>query len=116
MLVLPYRILPGIFIHRAPFPSLFPTPVQDGNPGHRVRPSLEDIEAFIAPNRNLPEEERQTHFQMQTTTDDAEVNVVLSMLAGESSDSARTESVSAATRHGLGKDEGVQSPRSVHCK
>jgi hypothetical protein len=38
------------------------TPVQDGSPGHRVRPSLEDIEAFIAPFRNLSEEEKQTHF------------------------------------------------------
>jgi hypothetical protein len=44
---------------------------------------------------------------MKTTADDAEVNVVLSMLAGESSDFARTESVTAATRHGLGEDEGV---------
>ena len=91
-------------------------PIQYGNPGHRVRPSPEDIEAFIAPYQTLPEEERHTHFQMQTTDDDAEVNIVLSMLACESSDSARTESVSAATRHGLGKDEGVQSPRSVRYK
>jgi hypothetical protein len=37
-------------------------PVQDGSLGHRVRPSLEDIEAFIAPFHNLPEAERQTHF------------------------------------------------------
>jgi hypothetical protein len=31
------------------------SPVQDGSPGHRVRPSLDDIEAFITPFRNLPE-------------------------------------------------------------
>jgi hypothetical protein len=43
----------------------------------------------------------------------AEVNAVLSMLAGESSDSTRTESVTIATSHGLGEDEGVQSPGSV---
>jgi hypothetical protein len=61
-----------------------------------VRPYLEDIEAFIAPYRNLPNEEKLTHFQMQTTTDEAEVNVVLSMLASESTDSARTEPVTAA--------------------
>ena len=46
-----------------------------------MRPSLEDIEAFIAPFRNLPEAERQTHFEMPTSTDDAEMNVILSMLA-----------------------------------
>jgi hypothetical protein len=39
-----------------------------------VRPSLEDIEAFIAPYRNLSEEEIQTHFQMLTTANEVEVN------------------------------------------
>jgi hypothetical protein len=66
-------------------------PARDDSPGHRVRPSLEDIEAFIAPFQNLPEAEKQTHFEMPTSADDAKMNVVLSILAGESSDSARTE-------------------------
>jgi hypothetical protein len=61
-----------------------------------VRPSSENIEAFIAPFWNLPEVERKTHFQMPTSADEAEVNVVLSMLAGESSDSARIESMTVA--------------------
>jgi hypothetical protein len=91
-------------------------PVQDGSPGHRVRPSSEDIEAFIAPFRNLPEVERQTHFQMLTSADEAEVNIFLSMLAGESSDSAHTESMIVAIGHGLGEDEGVHSPGSVRHK
>jgi hypothetical protein len=64
--------------------------------GHKVRPSLDDIEAFIAPFWGLPEAERQTHFEMPTSTDEAEMNVVLSMLAGESFDSARTESMVVA--------------------
>jgi hypothetical protein len=59
-------------------------------------PSLDDIEAFIAPFRNLPEAERQTHFQMSTRAGEAKVNVVLSMLARESSDSAHTESMAIA--------------------
>jgi hypothetical protein len=53
---------------------------------------------------------------MQTTADEVEVNVVLSILAGESSDSARTESASATVGHVLDEDEGAQSPRSVHRK
>jgi hypothetical protein len=53
---------------------------------------------------------------MQTTTNEAEVNVVLIMLAGESSDSARTELTSAAAGHVLGEDEGAPSPRTVCCK
>jgi hypothetical protein len=59
------------------------TPIRDGSPGHRVQPSSEDIEAFIARFQNLPEVERKTHFEMPTSTDDAEMNVVLSMLVGE---------------------------------
>jgi hypothetical protein len=50
---------------------------------------------------------------MQTTTDEAEVNAVLSMLAGKSSYSTRTESASTAARHVFGKDEGPCSPGSV---
>jgi hypothetical protein len=53
---------------------------------------------------------------MPTSDDEAEVNVVLSMLAGESSDSTRTESMTVAIGHGLSEDEGVQSLRSVHRK
>jgi hypothetical protein len=53
---------------------------------------------------------------MQATADEAEVNAVLSMLAGELSDSTRTESVSAATRHGLSEDEGAHNPGSVRRK
>jgi hypothetical protein len=44
---------------------------------------------------------------MLTSTDEAKVNVVLSLLAGESFDSARTESMTVAIGHGLGEDEGV---------
>jgi hypothetical protein len=53
---------------------------------------------------------------MKTTTDEAEVNAILSMLVGESSDSACTKSASVAAGHVLGKDEGTHSPRSVHRK
>jgi hypothetical protein len=81
-----------------------------------VRPSPEDIEAFIASFRNLPEEKRQTHFKMPTSVDEAEVNAILSMLAGEMSDTAHTESMTVATGHGLGEDEGVRSPGSVRHK
>jgi hypothetical protein len=61
-------------------------PAQDGSLGHRVWPSPEDIEASTAPLRNLPKAEKQTHFEMPSSTDDAKMDVVLSLLAGESSD------------------------------
>jgi hypothetical protein len=53
---------------------------------------------------------------MPTSADEAEVNVVLCMLVGESSNSTHTESMTVATAHGLGEDEGVQSPGSVRRK
>jgi hypothetical protein len=50
---------------------------------------------------------------MQAIANEAEVNDVLSMLAGESSESAHAESASAAIRHAFGGDEGACSPDGV---
>jgi hypothetical protein len=72
-------------------------PVRVSSPSHRVRPSTEDIEALIAPLRNLPEAERQTLFKMSSSTNDAQMDAMLSLLAGESSDSTRTESMAVMT-------------------
>jgi hypothetical protein len=53
-----------------------------------VRPSAEDIEVLVASLCDLPNDERQVHFEMPVSPDDAEMNFVLDMLARESSDSA----------------------------
>jgi hypothetical protein len=91
-------------------------PARDGSTGHRVRPSPEDIEALIAPHLNLPEAEKQTHFEMPSNTDDTEMDIVLSLLAGESSDSTRTEPMAIATGQEFGEDEEIQKPESAHRK
>ena len=65
---------------------------------------------MIAPLRNLPEAEKQTHFEMSSGTDDAEMNAVLSLLARESSDSARTEPTVVAIGQDFGEDEEIQKP------
>ena len=52
---------------------------------------------MIAPLRCLPEAERQTHYEMPASTDDAEMDVVLSLLAGASFDSSRTEPMAITT-------------------
>jgi hypothetical protein len=57
-------------------------PARDGSLGLRARPSSKDIEALIAPLWSLPEDEKQTHFEMSVSTDNAEINAVLSLLAG----------------------------------
>jgi hypothetical protein len=69
-----------------------------------VWPSPKDIEALIAPLRNLPEAERQTHFEMPSSTDDAEMDLVLSLLAGELYDSTRTKPMAITTGQEFGED------------
>jgi hypothetical protein len=83
-------------------------PARDGSPGHRVRPSPEDIEASIAPLQSLPEAERQTHFEMPASTDDAEMDVMLSLLARESSDSTCTEPMGITMGQEFGEDVEIQ--------
>jgi hypothetical protein len=82
-------------------------PARDGSPGHRVRHSPEGIEALIAPLRNLPEAEKQIHFEMPSNIDDAEMDAILSMLAEESSDSTRTKPMAIATGQEFGEDEEI---------
>jgi hypothetical protein len=91
-------------------------PTRDGSPGHRVRPSLEDIEALIAPLRNLPEAERQTHFEMPSSTNDAEMDVLLSLLDEESSDSTRAESMAIVTGQEFGEDVEIYKPEGARQK
>jgi hypothetical protein len=85
-------------------------PSRDGSPGHRVRPSPEDIDALIAPLRNLLEGETQTHFEMPASTDDAEMDVVLSLLAEESSDSTRTEPMAITSGQEFEEEVEIRKP------
>jgi hypothetical protein len=91
-------------------------PARDASSGHRVRPSPEDIKASIAPLRSLPEAERQTHFEMPDSTDDAEMDAVLSLLARESSDSTCTEPMAITTGQEFGKDVEIPKPEGAHRK
>jgi hypothetical protein len=68
-------------------------PAGDSGLGLRVRPSPEDIEVLVTSLCDLPNDERQVHFEMPACPDDAEIKVVLDMLAGESSDSAPAETI-----------------------
>jgi hypothetical protein len=71
-------------------------PAGDSGLGLRVQPSPEDIEVLVASLCDLPNDERQVHFEMPASPDDVEMNVVLDMLVGESSDSAPTETMAVA--------------------
>jgi hypothetical protein len=64
-------------------------------------------------HRGFPEEERQTHFQMQSVADDAKVNVVLNVLAGESSRFARAKLADAIIGRVCDGEKRICSPSSA---
>jgi hypothetical protein len=72
-------------------------PAGDSGMGLRVRPSPEDIEVLIASLSDIPNDERQVHFEMPTSPGDAEISVMLDMLAGDSSDSTPAKPMAVAT-------------------
>jgi hypothetical protein len=88
-------------------------PAHDGSLGLRVRPSSEDIETLIAPLRSLPEDEKQTHFEMPASTDDGEIDAVLSLLVGESSDSTHAEPMVITAGQELGEEVETRKPEGA---
>jgi hypothetical protein len=68
---------------------------------------------IITVHRGFSEEDTQTHFQMQSITDDAEVNAVLNVLAGESSRSARVQSANAILECLCDGEKRICSPSSA---
>jgi hypothetical protein len=91
-------------------------PASDSGLGLRVRPSPEDIEALVAPLRDLLNDERQVHFEMPASPDDAEIDVVLNMLARESSDSAPAESMAVTVGQEVIKTVDTQNPEGTRPK
>jgi hypothetical protein len=81
-----------------------------------VRPSPEDIEALVAPLCDLPNDERQVHFEMPVSPDDTEIDVVLNMLAGESSDSAHAEPMAVTVIQELDKTVDTRKPEGIRPK
>jgi hypothetical protein len=91
-------------------------PAGDSGLGLRVRPSLEDIEVLVASLGDLPNDERQVHFEMPTSPGDAEISAMLDMLAGDSSDSVPAETMVVATIPELEKTMDTRKPEGTHPK
>jgi hypothetical protein len=72
-------------------------PNSDSGLGLRVRPSLEEVEVLVASLGDLPNDDRQVHFEMPMNPGDAEISAMLDMLAGDSSDSAPPKPMAVAT-------------------
>jgi hypothetical protein len=88
-------------------------PTGDSGLGLRVRPSPKDIEVLVASLCDLPNDERQVHFEMPMSPDDAEMSAMLDMLAGESSDSGPTETMAVTVISKLDKPTNAQKPEGT---
>jgi hypothetical protein len=56
-------------------------PVTDGSLGLRVRPSAEEVSALVASFGEIPDDERQVHFEVPLNPSDAEISAMLDLLA-----------------------------------
>jgi hypothetical protein len=72
-------------------------PASDSGLGLRVRPSPEEVEALVASLGDLPNDEREVHFEMPINPSDAEISAMLDMLAEDLSDSVPAETIAIAT-------------------
>jgi hypothetical protein len=72
-------------------------PAVDSGLGLRVRPSPEEVEALVVSLGDIPNDERQVHFEMPINPSDAEISAMLDMLAEDSSDSVPAETLAVAT-------------------
>jgi hypothetical protein len=91
-------------------------PAGDNGLGLRVRPSAKDIEALVASLCDLPNDERQVHFEMPASPDDVEIYDVLNMLAGDSSDLAPIEIMVVTVIPELDKTVDTRKPEGIHPK
>jgi hypothetical protein len=91
-------------------------PAGDGGLGLRVRPSAEEVSALVASLEEIPDDERQVHFEVPLDPSDAEISAMLDMLAEDSSDAAPTEIPVAAPLPEASKASDIQRPDSVRLK
>jgi hypothetical protein len=91
-------------------------PAGDSGLGLRVRPSPEEVEALVASLGDLPNDERQVHFEMPINPSDAEISSMLDMLADDSSDSVPAETIAVATIPEPGKTLNVHKSDSARPK
>jgi hypothetical protein len=93
-------------------------PASDSSLGLRVRPSPEEVSALVASLEEIPDDERQVHFEVPLNPSDAEISAMLDMLAEDSSDAAPAETLvvapipEASKALDIQRSDGVRSKRS----
>jgi hypothetical protein len=91
-------------------------PAGDSGLGLRVRPSPEEVDDLIVSLGEIPNDERQVHFEMPINPSDAEISAMLDMLAEDSSDSVPTETLAVSTIPEPGKTLDTQRSNSTRPK
>jgi hypothetical protein len=91
-------------------------PVGDSGLGLRMRPSLEEVEALVVSLGEIPNDERQVHFEMPINQSDAEISAMLDMLAEDCSDLVPAETLVVAPILEPGKTLDIQRPNSTRPK
>ena len=91
-------------------------PASGSGLGLGVRPSPKEVEALVASLGDLPNDERQVHFEMPINPSDAEISAMLDMLAEDSSDSVPAETIAIATIPEPEKTVNTQRPDGTRPK
>jgi hypothetical protein len=91
-------------------------PVADGGLGLRVRLSAEEVSALVASLGEIPDDERQVHFEVPLDPSDAEISAMLDMLAEDSSDAAPAGTLVVASLSEAGTTSDIQRLVSVRPK
>jgi hypothetical protein len=91
-------------------------PAGDSGLGLRVRPSSEEVEALVVLLGEIPNDDRQVHFEMPINPSDAEISAMLDMLAEDSSDLVPAEALAVAPIPESGKTLDIQRSDSTRSK
>jgi hypothetical protein len=91
-------------------------PAGDSGLGLRVRPSPEEVSALVASLGEIPDDERQVHFEVPLNPSDAEISAMLDMLVEDSSDAAPAETLAVAPIPEADKALDIQRSDSVRPK
>jgi hypothetical protein len=91
-------------------------PAGDSGLGLRMRPSPEEVEALVVSLGEIPDDERQVHFEMPLNPSDAEISAMLDMLAEDSSDSVPAEALAIAPIPESGTTLDIQRSDSIRPK
>jgi hypothetical protein len=89
-------------------------PTGESGLGLRVRPSPEEVNALVASLGEIPDDERQVHFEVPLNPSDAEISAMLDMLAEDSSNATPAETLAVAPILEAGKALDIQRSDSVH--